>query len=154
SDYLDPAYGASTGHPSQIATATQGSFNLLGTWAKVLSGTAVQEVKVGLKHYSFSYVPVIPGDTPEYVFPGLTVGPVNWMPQWHAQDFVSARYDLNLHRSTHDFKIGAEYMSARMWDDYHVLGRGQMTFTTLPADIAARIPADQVYNPAAWNLAG
>src|SRR5579862_5395319 len=154
SNYLDPAYGASTGHPSQDATATQGSFNLLGTWSKVLSSTAVQEAKVGWKHYTFSYVPVIAGDTPEYDFPGLIVGPVNWMPQWHAQDFVSARYDLNLHRSKHDFKIGGEYLSARMWDDYHVLGRGQMTFTSLPADIATRIPADQIYNPAAWNLTG
>ena len=63
---------------------------MLGTWSKVVSTFGVQEIKVGLKHYSFAYVPLITDmASPELVFPGLTVGPVNWMPQWHAQDFVS-----------------------------------------------------------------
>jgi hypothetical protein len=157
SNYTDPFYlsSPSNTHPSQASDASQGSFNVLGTWSKVMSATAVQELKVGLKHYSFAYVPLITDmASPELVFPGLTVGPVNWMPQWHAQDFVSARYDLNLHRGSHDFKIGGEYTNARMWDDYHVLGRGQMTFTSLPLDIARRIPASQALNPLAWDLTG
>ena len=65
-----------------------------------------------------------------------------------------ARYDLNLHKGSHDFKLGGEYTNARMWDDYHVLGRGQMTFTSLPLDIARRIPASEAMNPAAWDLTG
>ena len=157
SAYADPFYlsSPSNTHPSQASDATQGSFNVLGTWSKVVSTSAVQEVKVGLKHYSFAYVPLITDmASPELVFPGLTVGPVNWMPQWHAQDYVSARYDLNLHRGSHDFKLGGEYTNARMWDDYHVLGRGQMTFTSLPLDIARRIPASEAMNPAAWDLTG
>jgi hypothetical protein len=157
SKYHDPFYlsSPSNTHASQASDATQGSFNVLGTWSKVLNTTAVQEVKVGLKHYTFAYVPLVTDmASPELAFPGLTVGPVDWMPQWHAQDFMSARYDLNLHRGSHDFKIGAEYTNARMWDDYHVLGRGEMTFTSLPADIATRIPASEALNPAAWNLTG
>jgi hypothetical protein len=157
SNYSDPFYlsAPATTHPSQASDATQGSFNVLGTWSKVLSTSAVQEVKVGLKHYTFAYVPLISSlSSPELVFPGLTIGPVNWMPQWHAQDFTSFRYDLNLHRGSHDFKVGGEYTNARMWDDYHVLGRGQMTFTSLPADIATRIPVSEALNPAAWNLTG
>jgi hypothetical protein len=157
SNFTDPFYlGSPTDtHPSQASTETQGSFNLLGTWSRVVSSSAVQEIRIGWKHYTFSYVPLI-GDlaSPELDFPGLTIGPVNWMPQWHAQDFASARYDLNLHRGGHDFKIGAEYTNARMWDDYYVLGRGQLTFTSLPADIATRIPASEALNPAAWNLSG
>jgi hypothetical protein len=157
SSYKDPFYlsSPSNTHPSQASDASQGSFNVLGTWSKVVSTSAVQELRVGLKHYSFAYVPLINDlASPELVFPGLTVGPVNWMPQWHAQDFVSGRYDLNLHRGAHDWKLGGEYTNARMWDDYHVLGRGQMTFTSLPIDIASRIPASEAMNPAAWNLTG
>jgi hypothetical protein len=157
SSYKDPFYLASPSntHPSQGSDASQGSFNVLGTWSKVMSTSAVQEVKVGLKHYSFAYVPLISDmASPELDFPGLTVGPVYWMPQWHAQDFFSARYDLNVHRGSHDWKIGGEYTNARMWDDYHVLGRGQMTFTSLPLDIASRIPLSEAMNPAAWNLTG
>jgi hypothetical protein len=157
SNFTDPNYlgSPSNTHESQAADETQGSFNILGTWSKVLSTSAVQELRIGLKHYTFSYVPLISDlASPELDFPGLVVGPVNWMPQWHAQDFTSARYDLSLHHASHDLKIGAEYTSARMWDNYHVLGRGQMTFTSLPADIAQRIPASEALNPAAWNLTG
>jgi hypothetical protein len=157
SNFTDPFYLAtpSTTAPSQASTATQGSFNVLGTWSKVLSTSAVQEIKVGEKHYSFTYVPLINDlTTPELDFPGLTVGPVYWMPQWHAQDFVSARYDLNLHRGSHDIKIGSEFTNARMWDDYRVNARGTMTFTSLPADIGTRIPVSEALNPAAWNLSG
>ena len=157
SKYTDPFYlsAPTTTHPSQASDASQGSFNVLGTWSKVISTSAVQELKIGHKHYTFAYVPLITDmASPELVFPGLTIGPVNWMPQWHAQDFTSFRYDLNLHRGSHDWKVGAEFTNARMWDDYHVLGRGQMTFTTLPADIATRIPASEAMNPAAWNLTG
>jgi hypothetical protein len=157
SSFDDPFYLASptTNHPSQASTATQGSFNVLGTWSKVLSTSAVQEIKIGLKHYTFAYVPLVSDmASPELDFPGLTVGPVYWMPQWHAQDFASARYDLNLHRGAHDWKIGGEYTNARMWDDYHSNGRGTMTFTSLPADIASRIPASASLDPTAWNLTG
>jgi hypothetical protein len=142
-------------HPSQGTNVKQGSLNVLGTWSTVLSSSAVQEIRIGEKHYTFEYVPLISNlASPELDFPGLTIGPQSWEPQWHAQDFVSARYDLNLHRGTHDFKIGGDFTSARMWDNYHVLGRGQMTFTSLPADIATRIPASAALNPAAWNLTG
>ena len=161
SHFLDPHNLAAGVHPSQEAIATQGSMNLLGTWSKVLSANAVQEVKIGLKHYTFSYDPSIPnqsssftGLVPEYDFPGLTVGPIYWMPQWHAQNFGNFRYDLNLHRSSHDFKIGGEFLDAHMWDDYWNNARGTMTFTSLPSDIASRIPATAQYDPSQWNLSG
>jgi hypothetical protein len=157
SNFTDPFYLATptTTAPSQASTASQGSFNILGTWSKVLSTSAVQEVRVGEKHYSFTYVPLISDlASPELDFPGLTIGPVYWMPQWHAQDFVSARYDLSLHRGSHDFKIGTEFTNARMWDDYRVNARGTMTFTSLPADIGTRIPTSAALDPTQWNLAG
>ena len=157
SDFTDPFYlsSPSSTAPSQGSTEDQGSFNILGTWSKVLSPSAVQEIKVGEKHYTFAYVPIISDLTsPELDFPGLTLGPVNWMPQWHAQDFVSARYDLNLHRGAHDLKIGSEFTNARMWDDYHVNGRGQLTFTSIPSDISSRIPTSAALDPTQWNLSG
>jgi hypothetical protein len=157
SSFSDPFYMASPNSTaqSQGSTATQGSFNVLGTWSKVLSTSAVQEIKIGEKHYTFAYVPLISNlASPELDFPGLTAGPVYWMPQWHAQDFVSARYDLNLHRGAHDIKIGSEFTNARMWDNYYVNGRGQLTFTSLPSDIGSRIPASEAMDPSAWNLTG
>jgi hypothetical protein len=144
--------------PSQASTATQGSINALATWSKVLGGSAVQEIKVGLNQYTFAYLPngqtTFPNGSliPEYDFPGLTVGPVNWMPQWHSQNYVSARYDLNAHKGTHDLKMGGEYINARMWDDYWDLARGQMTFNSLPSDLGSLIPASEALNPALWNL--
>jgi hypothetical protein len=146
--------------PSQASTATQGSINALATWSKVLGHSAVQEIKIGLNQYTFSYISngqtTFPNGSliPEYDFPGLTVGPVYWMPQWHSQNYVSGRYDLNAHKGTHDFKMGGEYISARMWDDYWDLGRGQMTFNSLPSNLGTLIPAADALNPAAWNLSG
>jgi hypothetical protein len=162
SNFEDPANLPSpSSHPSQQSDATQGSFNLLGTWSKVLSPSAVMEVKTGWKHFTFTYVPTVAnqasqpnGLVPEYDFPGLTVGPVYWMPQWHAQDFVQARFDLNLHRGSHDLKIGGEFLNARMWDDYWNNARGRFTFTTLPANLGSLIPQGSPYDPTTWNLAG
>ncbi len=161
SSFRDPHNLAAGAHPSQEALATQGSFNVLGTWTKVLSAAAVQEIKTGLKHYTFTYVPSIAGQAdapnglvPQYDFPGLTLGPVYWMPQWHAQDFFSARYDLTVHKGAHDFKMGGEFLNARMWDNYWNNARGRMTFTSLPANLASLVPASAPYDPSKWNLAG
>jgi hypothetical protein len=154
SKFQDPNNLAAGDHPSQASDVTQGSLNGLVTWSKVLSSSAVQEIKAGWNQYTFSYVPPIPGLLPEYDFPGLTLGDVNWQPQWHSQNYASARYDLSVHRSAHDLKIGGEYLSARMWDDYWVLGRGQMTFTSLPSDIGSRIPQATPLDPSTWNLTG
>jgi Carboxypeptidase regulatory-like domain len=144
--------------PSQGSTATQGSINALATWSKVLGNSAVQEIKVGLNQYTFSYISngqtTFPNGSliPEYDFPGLTVGPVYWMPQWHSQNYASARYDLTAHKGTHDLKMGGEFLDARMWDNYYDLARGQMTFNSLPSNLGSLIPASDSLNPAAWNL--
>jgi hypothetical protein len=156
SNYKNPAYMASptNTHPSQQSFETQGSLNGLLTWSNVLSSSAVQELRVGWKQFTFSYVPEIPGLATQYNFPGLTLGPVYWMPQWHAQKFPSARYDLTLHHGSHDLKIGAEFLSAHLWDDYWNNARGQLTFTSLPNNIASLIPPGSEYNPSLWNLGG
>jgi hypothetical protein len=152
SSFSDPHDLTAGTAPSQASAVTQGSLNVLATWSKVLSTSAVQEIKIGWNQYTFAYLPAIPGLGPEYDFPGLTLGDVEWQPQWHSQNYVSARYNLNLHRGTHDFKLGGEYLSARMWDDYWVDGRGQMTFTSLPANIGTLIPQATPLDPSTWNL--
>jgi Carboxypeptidase regulatory-like domain len=154
SKFQDPNNLAPGSHPSQASDVTQGSINALATWSQVLSSSAVQEFKAGWNQYTFSYVPPIAGLLPEYDFPGLTLGDVNWQPQWHSQNYVSARYNLTVHRGAHDLKVGGEYLNARMWDDYWVLGRGQMTFTTLPANIGSLVPQATPLDPSTWNLTG
>ena len=155
SSFNDPNFFESANAaPSQASNAKQGSLNALVTWSKVLSSSAVQEIKLGWNQFTFSYVPPINDLSPEYDFPGLTLGDVYWMPQWHSQNYVSARYDLSLHRSAHDFKMGGEFLSARMWDDYWNNARGQLTFTSLPSDMASRIPQSSPYDESTWNLTG
>jgi hypothetical protein len=133
SKYSDPNYLASPSntHESQASDATQGSFNVLGTWS-VLSTSAVRNSKSASNTIRSPMCADRGHGIAQLVFPGLTVGPVNWMPQWHARTLCRAATYLT---RTADRTTGrsAAIHAARMWDDYHVLGRGQMTFTSLPA---------------------
>ena len=91
---------------------------------------------------------------PEYIFPGLTLGP-NWnYPEDWNEDFVTTRYDLTWHKGSHDLKIGAELRVGgdRGW--WMARSRGQMRFSALPADASARFPADAATDPSRWDFSG
>jgi hypothetical protein len=155
-DMSDPAQYEYDGAPlSQHHVVNNSSLSTQGTWSRVLSQTLLQEVRLGYNSFFFSYLrePSL-ATSPEYDFPGLTIGPISWSPQWHTQNYTSARYDLSWHRGGHDLKIGGEYLYAGMWDDWRNNKYGYMTFTSLPADIAARIPASSPLDESTWNLTG
>jgi len=146
-----------TEHPSQAANRTRKAINVASTWAKVLSGTALQEVKFGYSHFDWRNQLAVPemADFPNLVFPGgVNVGQRRNYPQEFFQNTYSIRYDLALHRGSHDFKIGGEFLRWHDTGQWQLLSRGEFIFTSTPPDLSARIPASAWNNPAQWNLSG
>ena len=74
---------ASTAHPTGALSRTQKSFTVFGTWSKVLSERALQEVKVGYNKFDWNIGLAFPSmaQTPQLVFPGLTIGGSRNYPQ-------------------------------------------------------------------------
>ena len=62
--------------PSQAADRSRKAFNVSNTWAKVLNDSTVQEVRVSFSHFDWknALAESALDNTPNYVFPGLTVG--------------------------------------------------------------------------------
>ena len=154
-NWSNPFVLGTGGHPSNASVQTKQATNVLGTWSRVLSSTKVQEVRVGYNNFQWANqgLPQV-GDTIQYSFPGLTLGkPYNY-PQWLYQNNLESRYDLNWHRDTHDVKVGGEFMYAHVTALWYLQQQGILTFTSVPADITTRIPANAPYDLSQWNLTG
>jgi len=143
------------GHPSNASQQGKDATNLLGSWTRTIGTGMVQEVKVGYNNFSWANLPLAGlEDTIEYRFPGLTIGkPYNY-PQLFYQDNIESRYDLNWHAGSHDVKIGGEFIYVSNTGDWFIQDKGIMVFTSLPADIAARIPESGALDPSTWNFTG
>jgi hypothetical protein len=145
----------STGHPSTGTGFDYHSTNALVTWARA-GNTKVQELKVGIHNINWfqaTSMPVTPNAF-EYRFPGLTLGKPYASPQKADEIQPSVRYDLSLHRGTHDLKVGGEAVEILYNYLITTYREGAFTFTTLPPDIATRVPVDAPYDPSRWNLSG
>ncbi len=151
-DWENPHVG--TTHPSASSAQTKAATNLLGTWSRVLGSGALQEFKVGYNNFSWQNRPQPGLETIEYRFPGLTIGGPYNFPQLFDQNNVELRYDLTSHRGRHDMKVGAELVMVSNTGLWNIQERGIMFFTSLPADISARIPQDGALDPSQWDLAG
>jgi Carboxypeptidase regulatory-like domain/TonB dependent receptor len=146
----NPVVLASGGHPSNAYVSTQKATNLVGIWSKVVSDTKVQEVRVGYNHFDWTRTPEPGQNTVEYDFVGLTIGkPYNY-PQLFYQDNFESRYDLSLHKNTHDLKLGAEFIYVRNTGDWFIQQVGRMIFNSNPANMNAIIPSE---DPSTWNIA-
>ena len=146
-----------TEHPSQAAARSRKAVNVVGTWAKVLSDTKLQEVRIGYTHFDWKNLLAIPAlaNTPNYVIPGLTVGQRRNYPQEFFQNTISARYDFTWHRGKHDLKMGGEFLRWHDTGQWQLLSRGEFMFSgTTPTDLARRFPAEHWDNPAMWDLSG
>jgi hypothetical protein len=146
-----------TEHPSQAANRTRKAINVASTWAKVLSSSALQEVKFGYSHFDWKNLLAEQGmaNSPNLVFPGgVNVGQRRNYPQEFFQNTYSIRYDLSLHRGSHDFKIGGEYLRWHDTGQWQLLSRGEFTFGSTPPDLSARIPASAWNDPSKWDLSG
>lgn len=145
-----------TEHPSQAAARSRKAINTVGTWAKVLSNTTLQEIKLGYTHFDWQNQLAVPAlaNTPNYVFPGLTVGQRRNYPQEFFQDTFSARYDLTTTAGRHDMKFGGEFLRWHDTGQWQLLSRGEFIFTGRPPDLNRRFPADAWNDPTRWDVTG
>jgi hypothetical protein len=147
---------AGTEHPSQAADRSRRAVNVVGTWSKVLSSTKLQEVRLGYTHFDWKNLLAVSAlaNTPNYVFPALTVGQRRNYPQEFYQNTWSGRYDLNWTINSHDMKIGAEYLRWHDTGQWQLLSRGEFIFTSNPPDLDRRFPADAWNDPSRWDVTG
>jgi hypothetical protein len=149
---LIPNDGITT-HPSRGTKKDTTSYSATGNWSHVRSNGTLHEVRVGYYRYYWTYGPM---DglilTPEYQFPGLTIG-LNWnYPEFIRQSRLPIRYDLSHHTGRHDLKVGGEWLIGLDDGDWPARSRGQWFFTRLPADATLRFPLDQ--DATHWDLSG
>jgi hypothetical protein len=155
-DWANPFVLAAGGHPSNGSDQTKNATNIVGIWNRVVSDNKVHEIRFGYNNFDWTNSP-LEGleNTIEYDFPGgLNIGkPYNYPQLFHQNNFES-RYDLHWHRSTHDLKIGGEFLYVKNTGTWFIQKVGRMTFLSLPPDLSQRVPASEWDNPSAWNLAG
>ena len=102
-----------TAHPSRATKKDITSYSATGIWSHVTSGNLLQELRGGIYKFYWTYEGADGLTlTPEYQFPGLILG-LNWnYPEFIRETRYPFRYDLTWNVSSHDLKIGAEYMYA------------------------------------------
>lgn len=162
-DNFDP-FGALGGAGSYVAANLHPTFaSKLGrdnhatsvNWSRVVSSNVVQEIKGGWFHYHWMHLPAVGVPlTPQYAFPGYSVGARANYPEEFWQNTPSIRYDLNIHKSKHDFKIGGEFLKWRDTGWWQLRTRGQYIFAQLPTDIERRFPLETWDKPETWDLSG
>jgi hypothetical protein len=142
-------------HPSQAANRTRTAINVVGAWARVLSDSMLQEIRIGYSHFDWKNLLAVDSlaKTPAFAFPQPIGGRRNY-PQEFFQNTYSGRYDLNWHRSAHDFKFGGELLRWHDTGQWQLLSRGEFVFNVIPTDLARRFPADAWNDPSRWDLSG
>jgi hypothetical protein len=155
-DWSNPFVLGANGHPSAASVQTKSATNVLATWSHVMpNSNKVQELHIGYNNFDWTNAPE-PSmvGTPEYDFPGLTIGaPYNY-PQHPRQNNFESRYDLNWHKDKHDLKIGGEYLYVLHTGDWNIQTVGRYTMSSLPANLGTLVPASAALDPTQWNLSG
>ena len=142
-----------TSHPSRGTKKDITSYSVTANWTRSTRSNLMQELRVGLYRFYWTYEGM---DglvlTPEYSFPGLTLG-LNWnYPEFIRETRYPVRYDITWNPDRHDFKIGGEWMYAVDDGDWPARQRGQYFFRSLPPDAGRRFPLDQ--DPTHWDFSG
>jgi hypothetical protein len=147
-----PSDGVTT-HPSRGTKKDITSYSATANWSRISRSNLLQEVRAGIYRFYWTYEGM---DglilTPEYSFPGLTLG-LNWnYPEFIRETRYPVRYDLSLNTGSHDLKAGGEWMYAVDDGDWPARSRGQYFFRSLPADAGRRFPLDQ--DSTHWDFTG
>lgn len=163
-DFENPfLISSGTAHPSRAEQLRQNSMNVFGSWTHVADNNLLMEVRGGYNGFSWKNDAIpgmsscgCPSDTPEYAFPGLTIGGIYNYPNYTWQDTFSGRFDLNWHRDRHSMKFGIEFLKVRDTKDWSLGRRGRFVFASRPsaAELERRFPADAWDDPSRWDLTG
>jgi hypothetical protein len=152
----NPFVLGTNGHPSNASVQTKSAVNVLGSLSHIGGNSnRVQEFKFGYNNFDWTNAPQ-PSmlGTPQYDFPGLTLGAPYNFPQHPRQNNFETRYDLNWHKDTHDIKIGGEYIYVKHTGDWYIQTVGRYTMNAVPTNLASLIPQDAALDPSRWNIAG
>jgi hypothetical protein len=144
------------GHPSNASVQTKAATNILGSLTMVPPGSnKVHQFKVGYNNFDWTNAPLpeMVG-TPQYDFPGLSIGAPYNFPQHPKQNNWEGRYDLNWAKGAHDLKFGVEYLHVQHTGDWYIQAVGRYTMASVPANLGALVPASAALDPSQWNLAG
>ena len=178
--YVNPfAQVTGVDHPSRATYNPISSNNILGTWSRVHSNNMVSELRLGFSGFFFLFAnlpqlecpslnlsiddfaahqprytcaPFV--GTPQYSFPGISIGPRNNQLNDFNQHNYSARYDVSRTSGSHEVKFGGEFR--RVWDEgyWHNNERGVFNFRSLPPDLTRRFPASAWDDPSKWDVTG
>jgi hypothetical protein len=153
-DWNNPFNLAGGSYPSTANVLDRYATNVLGTWSRVINTNTVQQVRVGYDDFFFGQTPLasVVG-TPEFDFPGLTIGAPFNLPSVEWQRIVEGRYELNRHQGTHDMKLGGEFLHVAHTGYWHIRKNGVFTMTSVPANLSSLIPASAPFDPSQWNTA-
>jgi hypothetical protein len=156
SNWANPFGGMSgTSHPSQAQPQTMDSTNILATWSRIFTNNLVSEFRVGYNGFAFwNGVPDGLYGTPQYEFPGLTIGARYSNINASYQRTYQFRYDITWLRANHTIKVGGEFLRDHdngVWELYKA---GRFVFNTRPPDLTRRFPADAWNDPSRWDLTG
>jgi hypothetical protein len=143
------------GHPSNASVQTKAATNILGAWSYIGAGSnRIHEIKVGYNNFDWTNAPqdsMI--GTPQYNFPGLSIGAPYNFPQHPKQNNVESRYDLTWNKGKHNIKMGAEYLYVKHTGDWYIQAVGRYTMSSVPSNLGTLVPESAALDPAQWNLA-
>jgi hypothetical protein len=150
--YWDDESNNPGGHPTREVDRLYDSTYTTASLARA-GDRLLHEFKVNYFRYHILVVPSagVPS-TPQYSFPGLSIGIPSNHPQKWIETFVTSRYDLTWNTGAHAFKIGMEGRVGGEEGWWYKGSRGNMQFRALPADIARRF-ADPL-DSSQWDLTG
>jgi hypothetical protein len=153
-DWGNPFNLGGGSYPSTANVLDRYATNVLGTWSRVINSNTVQQVRVGYDDFFFGQTPLasVVG-SPEFDFPGLTLGAPYNLPSVEWQRIFEGRYELNRHQGSHDIKLGGEFLHVGHTGYWHIRKNGVFTMTSVPSNLSSLIPADAPFDMSRWNIA-
>jgi hypothetical protein len=153
-DWSNPFNLGGGSYPSTANVLDRYATNVLGTWSRVINSNTVQQVRVGYDDFFFGQTPLdsVVG-SPEFDFPGLTIGAPYNLPSVEWQRIIEGRYELNRHQGSHDIKLGGEFLHVGHTGYWHIRKNGVFTMTSVPSNLSSLIPSDAPFDTSRWNIA-
>lgn len=152
SGYWDDESNNPGGHPTREVDRLYDSTYTTATLSRA-GDSRLHEFKLNYFRYQILVVPSagVPS-TPQYSFPGLSIGIPSNHPQKWIETFLTSRYDMTWNAGAHALRIGAEGRAGGEEGWWYKGSRGNMQYRSLPADVARRFP--DALDPASWDLTG